>query len=531
MLGTILTNDVIVEQSNLTEKVHILRKKEIPVAERPKILVAAYCRVSTDREEQEKSLEHQMSSYRQIISEHPGWELAGIYADPGVTGTSVKNRKEFQRMIEDAKAGKIQRILAKSISRFARNTEDMLKYTRMLRSIGVGVYFEKEHIDTMQGTSEMLLTVYAAFSQEESHDIAENEKTNFRFRAQKGEAKFGKLYGYTSTKDEKWIIVPEEAEVVRRIFDLYNKCYTVREIVDILNSEGIPTCNDAEKGWSFSQISNLLQNEKYTGDFLIQKSYTEDFLTHKRKPNRDLAVPQYYLSDNHEGIVSKDVYEEAQAIAKLRGKRRGFFQYPYYGFLVCPCCGENLLACSLNTVSCPRAWFCPGHEADGKMTRAERTNCPPFVILESLLDEVVIKAILNLKDEDFDEETQKKLPLIKERLKKTGKVERYYLTTLVKRITLSGWRSVKIVWKNSKQTVLVLNITEAKQHPLPEIGEVTRWHTTYGGVSMEHHKAESARNGVKRRDAFIQNLIIEKTKDDPIPRVLKGATIPRVIKD
>ena len=514
-----LGNDVIVEQSDIADGVQIFRKKEVPAALRPKIRVAAYCRVSTELEQQQKSLDLQMSSYKQIILEHPGWELAGIYADPGVTGTSVKKRKEFLRMIEDAKAGKIDRILAKSTSRFARNTEDTLKYTRMLRSIGVGVYFDKEKIDTMQTTSEILLTVYAAFSQEESRDISESEKAGFRMRAKQGKAQFSKLYGYTSTKTEKWIIVPEEAEVVRRIYDLFVKGFTTGEIARMLTSENIPSPCNCESGWSISGINDILKNEKYAGDILIQKTYTEDHLTHRRFSNRDMKLPQYFVPENHTPIVDREVYEETRLISRLRSKACGCSLYPYYGFLVCPECGEKLVPFPMNTASSPKAWFCPGHLEEGKKTRGERSDCPPFVIYEKLLNETVLKAMLNIRDDDFDPETQKELPFIRERIRQTGKMERYYLNTMVKRITLADWRSVKIVWKSGRQTVLVLNIKEARKHPLPKIEEAGKWETVYGGVTYQNRCIENVKIGIKRRDDYVNSLIIEKVADDPIPRM------------
>ena len=252
---------MVVEQSGMSDNVQIFKRKELPPEEVKKLRVAAYCRVSTDREEQESSLQIQMGTYKDLIDQHPDWELVDIYADPGISGTSVRHRKEFLRMIEDAKAGKIDLILAKSISRFARNTEDMLKYTRMLREIGVGIIFEKEKLDTRSTTSEMLLTIFAAFSQEESHALSEWSKGGVRNAAARGEVKFACVDGYTSKGKEKWIIVPEEAEVIRRIFYGYVKGKAVREIADELNADGLVTRNG--NPWRGPTICSMLQNEKY----------------------------------------------------------------------------------------------------------------------------------------------------------------------------------------------------------------------------------------------------------------------------
>lgn len=511
--------DVIIERSGITDRVQIIRRKEIPSDQKPRTLVAAYCRVSTDLEEQQKSLDHQMTSYKQIILEHPGWELAGIYADPGVTGTSVKKRKEFLRMIEDAQAGKIDRILAKSTSRFARNTEDMLKYTRMLRSIGVGVYFEKEKIDTLQSSSEMLLTIYAAFSQEESHDLSESAKAAFRMRAKQGKAQFSRLYGYTSTKKEKWIIVPEEAEVVKRIYDLYMKGFTVNEISGILTSENIPTPKKALSGWLPTSVGSILKNEKYAGDFLIQKTYTEDHLTHRRRSNRDMTLPQYFVEKNHTPIVCRETYDEVQLISKLREKTGCFSLYPYYGFLFCPLCGEKLAACSLETASRPRAWFCPGPSQEGKTVRSKRSSCPPFVIFESLLNEVMLKAMLNLRDDDFSPETQRELPFIRERIRQTGKVERWFLKILVSHITLADGQSVKILWSNGKQTILDMNIQEDRKHPLPQVDAIRENKTVFGGVDLQNDMFVRVQQGIQLQNEYINSLILEQAKDASLPKV------------
>ncbi len=512
-------DDVIIERSDIADRVQIIRRKEVPSVQRPRTLVAAYCRVSTDLEEQQKSLDHQMASYRKIILEHPGWELAGIYADPGVTGTSVKKRKEFLRMIEDAKAGKIDHILAKSTSRFARNTEDMLKYTRMLRSIGVGVYFEKEKIDTLQGSSEMLLTIYAAFSQEESHDLSESGKAGFRMRAKQGKAQFSKLYGYTSTKKEKWIPVPEEAKVVTRIYNLYMKGFTVNEISRLLNDENIPTPKNAFGGWLPASISSILKNEKYAGDFLIQKTYTEDHLTHRKRSNRDMTLPQYFIEKNHTPIVCRETYDEVQLISKLREKAGCFSLYPYYGFLFCPLCGEKLASCSLETASRPRGWFCPGNFREGKTVRGVRSSCPPFVIDEDLLSEVMLKAILSLRDDDFAPEIRKELPFIQGRIKQTGRMERWFLRLLVKSITLASWQSVMIHWANERKTHLKLNIREARKHPLPSVDEIRKNETVYGGVVLRNYIFESVTQGIKHRSEYIDSLIIEQAKDHSLPKV------------
>ena len=228
-----MTN-IVREQSNIASNVTIIKQQRAgnkPLFEQKR--VAAYCRVSTDLEAQQTSIDLQMGSYKRIIEEHPGWVLAGIYADDGETGTSVKNRPEFQRMYADAKAGCFDILMVKSISRFARNTKDSLEYTRELKECGVGVYFEKEGLDTTNLTSELLLTIFSAMAQEESRSISENVKVGIRSRYKMGKPPWRTTYGFR----KGYVIYEPEAEVVREIFDLYNQDISAEEIAQILNEK------------------------------------------------------------------------------------------------------------------------------------------------------------------------------------------------------------------------------------------------------------------------------------------------------
>lgn len=203
------------------------------------IRVAAYCRVSTDKEAQQESLETQMNVFRDQIERHDGWELAGIYADQGLTGTIARKRPEFMRLIRDCKDGKVDFIITKSISRFARNTVDCLQYVRDLQSLGVDVYFCKEDIDTSSTFSEMILTVMAAFAQEESRSLSENTKWSIRKRYEKGEATALPLYGYRHEKEEKYIVIPEEALIVQEIFQRFTYGEAAKKIAEDLNLRGV----------------------------------------------------------------------------------------------------------------------------------------------------------------------------------------------------------------------------------------------------------------------------------------------------
>ena len=495
-------SDLVVEQSAMRENIRVIKQREIPVEQKRKLRVAAYCRVSTDKEEQKSSIDIQMRSYREMIAEHPDWELADIYADPGKTGTSVKKRKEFLRMIEDAKAGKIDIILAKSTSRFARNTEDLLKYTRMLRDINVGVVFEKEKIDTRSTTSEMLLTIFAAFSQEESHDISSWAKVGIRNDAARGKTRFHSLYGYTSKGKEKWIIVPEEAKVVQRVFESYVKGKTIREIAAELNAEGIPSKSGIE--WNSTSINQILRNEKYIGDYLFQKHYIDNFLTHKLVSNRDAKLPQYYITDDHDALVSREDYKEAQEILFLRDVLKGSNMYPYYGFLVCPDCGTPLVSFVLPMQMTPRCWVCPGSK-DG-LKRKDRSDCEPFAFYEVLIDEAVRKAISGLKSMDGVDDSE--LSSIQKTLAENGRIERYYLKTLVEKITFPDYEHLTIHWKNGKKATLTLKITKYWTHPYPKLEKQEDGFVEFGGQQMPVERMDTVRNSMAMRENHIQNLEI-----------------------
>ena len=264
--------------------------------------VAAYCRVSTTLEQQESSYEAQVSYYTEKIESNPNWKLAGIYADDGKSATNTKKRDDFNAMIEDCMAGKIDLVLTKSVSRFARNTVDSLQNIRKLKEKNIGIYFEKEGVNTLEGTGELLITILSSQAQEESRNLSENTRWGLIRRFENGiiSVNHNKFLGYTKDENGELVIVPEEAELVRRIFRLYLEGASILKITRILESEGIKTVTGKDK-WHYSVIEKMLQNEKYMGDALLQKTYTIDFLTKKRVKNQGI-VPQYYIEDNHEEI-------------------------------------------------------------------------------------------------------------------------------------------------------------------------------------------------------------------------------------
>lgn len=275
--------------------------------------VCAYARVSTDSEEQLTSYSSQIKYYTEKINSNPAWKFVGIYADEGISGTQVKHRTEFQRMVNDALNGKIDIIITKSISRFARNVVDTLNNVRELREHNVDVYFEKENIHTIDTESEMFLGLCSMFAQAESESISQNVKLGLKSKMKRGEFVGNvKCYGYNWNKQTKELEINEEqAEVVRKIFNWYADGLGTRIIANKLKEQGFKT----EKGNEFrsNQVGNIIKNEKYVGDYLGQKTYVVSPLTHKRNINFG-EKEKYYVKDHHIPIISREVWNKCQEL-------------------------------------------------------------------------------------------------------------------------------------------------------------------------------------------------------------------------
>lgn len=302
------------------------------IAEEKKQLlrVAAYCRVSTELEQQAGSYARQIAYYQEKIDNKEDWILAGIYADEGASGTVKKKRNGFLKMIQACEDGKIDLILTKSISRFARNTVDLLTTIRNLKSKNIAVYFEKEGINTLEGSGELLITILSSQAHEESRNISENCHWGIVRKFESGTVivNHSKFLGYTKDKDGNLVIVPEEAELVHRIFRLFLEGNSSYKIKRMLEADGVKTVT-GHTVWSATVIDKMLANEKYMGDALMQKTYTVDFLTKKKVMNRGI-VPQYYIEDNHEAIIPKELFHRVQeekarrsAIYRPAAKKKG----------------------------------------------------------------------------------------------------------------------------------------------------------------------------------------------------------------
>lgn len=369
----------------------------VKAEDRPKLRVAAYCRVSTDSEEQATSYEAQVEHYTNYIKGNADWELAGIYADDGITGTNTKKRDEFNRMIEDCMEGKIDMVITKSISRFARNTLDCLKYIRQLKDKNIPVFFEKENINSMDSKGEIMLTIMASLAQQESQSLSQNVKLGFQFRYQQGEVQVNhnRFLGYTKDENKRLVIVPEEADVVKRIYREYLEGASLLQIARGLEADGILTAANKRK-WRPETLKKILQNEKYIGDALLQKTYTVDFLSKKRVVNNGI-VPQYYVENSHEPIIPREIFmqvqEEMVRRANLQagksGKRRVYSsKYALSSIVYCGECGDIYRRVHWNNRGCKSiVWRC--------VSRLEEkgSDCSSRTINEATLQEAVVKAI------------------------------------------------------------------------------------------------------------------------------------------
>lgn len=274
--------------------------------------VAAYCRVSTDDEEQLTSYEAQQNYYTDKIMTNQDWTMAGIFADEGITGTSARKRPEFLRMIRLCKQKKIDIILTKSISRFARNTVDCLNYIRALRELGIAVIFEKENINTLEADSEILITMLGAFAQAESESISANVRWGKRQAMREGKAiiQYDRLYAYQKGEDGKPQIIPDQAEVVQSIYKQYLAGASLRMIKDRLEAEQIPNVAGNAR-WTITAVRSILSNEKYCGDVLLQKSFVSDCINRKVIRNTG-QLPMYLVQNHHEGIVDRKTFHAVQ---------------------------------------------------------------------------------------------------------------------------------------------------------------------------------------------------------------------------
>lgn len=376
---------------------------EISRSKYQQLRVAAYCRVSTEQEEQQNSYQVQIAYYTDLINRKKEWSLVGIFADEGISGTQTKKRTEFNRMIRMCKNKKIDLVITKSISRFARNTVDCLEYVRQLKNLGIGVIFEKENINTLTMTSEFMIALYGSFAQAESESISKNVSWGKEKAYREGRVQFQyqNLLGYRKGTDGKPEIVPEEAETIKLIYKLFLDGYSMTNIKKTLESKGILTAKGKEI-WNESLISSILKNEKYVGDALLQKTYTFDCITHKVVRNHG-ERPMYLVTDHHAPIVDRDTYDRVQQeLARRSSKRKisdktiteqGKYssKYALSELLICGHCGTPYRRTTWSARGKKQiVWRCISRLEHGKK------YCPDSpTIKEDKLHKAIIQAINN----------------------------------------------------------------------------------------------------------------------------------------
>lgn len=370
--------------------------------------VAAYCRVSTDSEEQLTSYVNQKKFYTDMIARNTEWQFAGLYADEGISGTRADKRPEFNNMIKACLAGKIDYIITKSVSRFARNTVDCLDYVRMLRAKGIGIFFEEQNIDTLKSDSELYLIIYAGFAQSESESISKNITWSYRKNFEDGKPIFmyKRLLGYQKGEDGEPEIVPQEAEIVERIFAMYLSGMTVDVISRQLQSEHIVI---PSKKFSFGKnmVMNILKNEKYCGDCILQKTVTVDCISKTRKKNEGEA-PMYIVENSHPAIISREIFNRAQEELSKRKARSPqsqktaitasgkYSKYALTDVLICAECGSRYKRVTWTSLGQKRiVWRCVNRLDNGKKYCQHSPT-----LSESALQEAIVRALNKFNDED-----------------------------------------------------------------------------------------------------------------------------------
>lgn len=403
-----------------------------------RLRVAAYCRVSTDSDEQLESYQSQLKYYRDLIKSNENWEYVGVYADQGISGTQVKHRKDFQQMINDAMDGKVDLIITKSISRFARNTLDILKYVRLLKERGVGIQFEKENINTLDNQGEMLLTVLSSLAQAESESLSKNVAMGLKAKMKNGElVGFHGCLGYDYDPETKTLSVNEkEAEIVRYIFGRYTEgvgCFTIAKELTRLGYK-------TKKGnsvWHESSVRRIVKNEKYMGDVILGKTFTVDPISKRRLENFG-EKNMYRVENNHEPIISQEVFNKAQAILNKRSAKHGnkgrgekySRKYAFSSMIQCGFCNTNFSRRTWHanskhekiTWSCIKAIKqgkknCP-HSKSLSEKELEEAFVDAFNMLVSKNKEITDEFLKNVEDTLNNTSTAKELRKIKKEINK-----------------------------------------------------------------------------------------------------------------
>ncbi|MBQ7580667.1 MAG: recombinase family protein [Clostridia bacterium] len=359
----------------IIEKVHF----DMPV--QPKATrVAAYARVSSGKDAMLHSLSAQISYYSEMIQSRLGWLYAGVYSDEALTGTK-ENRRGFQALLEDCRAGKIDMVIVKSISRLARNTVTLLETVRELRTYDVDVYFEEQNIHTLSSEGELMLTILASYAQEESLSVSENQKWRIQKNFKEGKPWNGAMLGYRNVNGTLTVI-PEEAELVKRIFDMYLSGMGIQSIANTLNREGVPTRLGAK--FKYTGIHKMLRNEAYAGNLLLQKTFKDNHITKRTIINRG-ELPMYYVENAHEPIIPPETFKRVQDMIAQRAEKYAPpatdipLTYRFTSLITCAKCGKHFRR---KLVRGKPVWICPTFNYEGKAA------CPAKQIPEEILEEI-----------------------------------------------------------------------------------------------------------------------------------------------
>ena len=381
----------------------LIQKIEYSKQSCPRLLrVAAYARVSSGKDAMLHSLSAQIGYYTELIQSNPEWQFIGIYSDEALTGTK-ETRNEFQRMLTDCREGKIDLILTKSISRFARNTVTLLETVRELKLLNVDVYFEEQNIHSISSDGELMLTILASYAQEESYSASENQKWRIRKQFQEGIVSSLQMLGYRRTKDGGLEIVPEEAEIVRFIFDEALSGKGPLLIANQLNEKGYKTINGCE--WNKNAVLRILTNEKYTGNMLLQKFYNENHITKKKLVNNNV-LEQYYVQNSHPAIINISAFEMVESMLKKRNEKFTAQKptttiYPFSGIIKCCNCGKSYRR---KTTPTGVVWICSTYNTKGKKYCPTAKQIPEPTLITACCD--VLK-LLKFDIENFNDNIKK----------------------------------------------------------------------------------------------------------------------------
>lgn len=407
-----------------------------------KLRVAAYCRVSTDTDEQLESLEAQVKHYTTLIRSNPEWELSRLYIDQGITGTKKEKRSELLRMISDCEEKQLDLIITKSISRFARNTADCLELVRKLNSLGIFILFEKENIHTGSMESELMLSILSGMAENESFSIAQNNKWSIQRRFKNGTYKISCApYGYTAV-DGKLIINDTQSEIIKFIYAEILSGKSTHKVAKELNQLNVPTQRGGR--WSSSTIRSMVSNEKYTGDAIFQKTYTDD---HFKRHVNDGVHEQYLIQNHHEALVSREDFIAVQTLITQRGKEKGIEKYstkylqryPFTGKIICSVCGDTFKRRIHSSGMKYVAWTCSTHISDidkcmMKYIREADLELAFITMMNKLIfgNQAILKPLLLTLRSISPEDSTQKLQLLDEKLQENTEQQKVLVSLMTK---------------------------------------------------------------------------------------------------